>query len=142
MLIPLTSSRKCISVFLLECSDFWGSKNSGGRGESNLNFDVTRGKVKYVDSPSHRSGQIIGQSKTCTDLLFIFTSWDLHENKDSATPLLMCAFHKPLNANVFKHEPCLYQTQNMMTVLVRSLSQKLLNRCQITFFHSYDRLYL
>jgi len=51
VLIPLTSSRKCISVFLLECSDFWGSKISGGRGESNLNFDVTRGKSKICRQP-------------------------------------------------------------------------------------------
>ena len=93
-----------------------------------------REKVKYVDGPSHGFGQIFGQSKTCTDLPF--TSWVLHENKDSATPLLLCAFHKPLNVNVSKHEPFLYGTQNMMNVLVRSLSQKLLHWCHITFFHS------
>ena len=126
-LLPLTS--KCISVFLLECSDFWGSKILGGRGES-------KGKSKICRRPSHGFGQLFGQSKTCTDPPFIFTSWDLHENKDSSTPLLICAFHKPLNVNVSKHEPFLYRTQNMMNVLVRSLLQKLLHRCHITFFHS------
>lgn len=127
-LLPLTS--KCISVFLLECSDFWGAAKFQGEGAS------LREKVKYVDGPSRGFGQLFGQSKTCTDPPFIFTSWELHENKDSATPLLICAFHKPLNVNVSKHEPFLYRTQNMMNVLVRSLSQKLLHRCHIIFFHS------
>ena len=52
MLILLPSSCKCISVFLLECSDFWGSKifkwmlrrwgggAGGGRG-SDLNVQLT-----------------------------------------------------------------------------------------------------
>ena len=31
VLIPLTSPRKCMSVFVLECSDIWGSKISSGR---------------------------------------------------------------------------------------------------------------
>ena len=53
MLILLTSSCKCISVFLLECSDFWGSKifkwmlrrwgggGGGGRRGSDLNVQLT-----------------------------------------------------------------------------------------------------
>ena len=53
MLILLTYSCKCISVFLLECSDFWGSKIfkwmlrrwgggvGGGGGGRDLNVQLT-----------------------------------------------------------------------------------------------------
>ena len=54
-----TSSGKCMSVFLLECSDFLGSKISsgrqgGGKGGSLTSkrlVDVKRGKSEYVDGP-------------------------------------------------------------------------------------------
>ena len=47
MLILLTSSCKCMSVFLLDCSDFWEQPNfkwtsRWGRGEgSDLNVQLT-----------------------------------------------------------------------------------------------------
>ena len=45
-LLPLTS--KCISVFLLECSDFWGSKILGGRGESKGKSKICRRPLTWV----------------------------------------------------------------------------------------------
>ena len=48
---------KCMSVFLLECSNFWGSKISSGRLGGGWGVwpkrpaDVKGGKSKYVDGP-------------------------------------------------------------------------------------------
>ena len=126
-LLPLTS--KCISVFLLECSDFWGSKILGGRGESKGKSEICWRPLTWVWTTFWTVKNL---HRSAIHIYIMGPAW----NKDSATPLLICAFHKPLNVNVSKHEPFLYRTQNMMNVLVRSLLQKLLHRCHITFFHS------
>ena len=51
LLIPLTSSRKCMSEFILECSNFWGSKISlrmgGGGGGPRRPVYVKWGKREY-----------------------------------------------------------------------------------------------